>query len=259
MKQLMPRWTVDSSTVVGAVSKQENGIGYWTDSDDCIFAVVADGASGQGCGAEAAATVMEAANGAWLRYERTDGHAFLTSWLEAAHRGVKQAAVRLRRPARAAALALLASDRNTWWAHLGDCRLYRIQSGNQVGRTLDDSVAEVLVQRGLLKEEEVAYHPDQARLLRAFGGGDGNPTNSLGDAPIGSEDALLLCSDQFRSRMTRYEINDMMGVYPENCQHTLQDVAAFAVRRGGLHADNTSAILLIDNAKTRASKASNSD
>ena len=94
------------------------------------------------------------------------------------------------------AAALVATDEGDRLvlANVGDSRAYRLHSGELVQLTTDHSVAEELVARGELSEEEAAVHPHRHILTRALGV---QPEVAVDMWQLVPEegDRFLLCSD----------------------------------------------------------------
>lgn len=96
-------------------------------------------------------------------------------------------------------LATLVIDgNNVRWGHIGDSRIYHFRKNRIVGRTLDHSVPQMLVNLGEIKEKDVRGHIDRNRLLRVIGAPWNKKAYEL-SKPIlvKSFTAFLLCSDGF--------------------------------------------------------------
>ena len=248
---------VVSSISQGAREYQEDARGHWFDpAAKHLFAVVADGAGGHGGGADASRATIASAAQTWEKCSASDladPAAFLANWMAAAHRAVIEESARIRRSARAVVVACLTDGHTLHWVHAGDCRLLRFHEGQLVERTRDDSVVQVLFERGDITEEEMGTHPDQSRLLQSLGGEDA-PSPRPGKAEVMAGDALILCSDGFWEHLKREELEELIAVPPARRQRALDQAVAKAVRRGGTKADNTTAILIaFDDGKNRSS------
>lgn len=93
------------------------------------------------------------------------------------------------------------------WGHIGDSRLYYFREGKFAFRTVDDSVPQMLLNLGEIKEDELASHPDRNRLLAVLG----SDTEEVGfhlsePVIIGSQDAFLLCTDGFWEHISEKEM-----------------------------------------------------
>jgi len=98
------------------------------------------------------------------------------------------------------------------WGHVGDSRLYRFAAGRLEERTADHSVPQVLVSCGELKEEQIRFHPDRNRLLRAVGTVWNSPRYELGrPVPARKGEAFLLCTDGFWEWVTERQMEQTLS------------------------------------------------
>ena len=83
------------------------------------------------------------------------------------------------------------------WMHTGDTRIYCFENGKLKSQTMDHSVSQVAVLMGEIKQEEIRFHEDRNRVLRALGSENAKPEVSK-TAMLGTEKtAFLLCTDGF--------------------------------------------------------------
>lgn len=231
----------------GARDHQEDACGHWSDSaGKQLFAVVADGAGGHGGGAEASKATIASAAQTWEKRpvgDLADPAAFLVQWMQDAHLAVNEASAKIHRSARAVVVACFTDGESAQWVHAGDCRLLRFHEGKLVERTRDDSVVQVLFERGDITEEEMGTHPDQSRLLQSLGGEE-PPSPRPGNANVAAGDVLILCSDGFWEHLKPAELEKLAATPPMKRQHALDQAVAEAVRRAGAKADNTTAVMI---------------
>ena len=239
--------SVVSSISQGARDHQEDACGHWFDpAGKQLFAVVADGAGGHGGGAEASKATIASAAQTWEKIpasDLADPAAFLAQWMQDAHLAVNEASAKIHRSARAVVVACFTDGESAHWVHAGDCRLLRFHEGKLVERTRDDSVVQVLFERGDITEEEMGTHPDQSRLLQSLGGEDA-PSPRPGNAEVAAGDVLILCSDGFWEHLKPAELEKLAATPPAKRQHALDLAVAEAVRRAGAKADNTTALMI---------------
>lgn len=238
---------VVTSISQGARDHQEDACGHWSDpAGKRLFAVVADGAGGHGGGAEASTATIASAARTWEKIpasDLADPAAFLAQWMQDAHLAVNEASAKIHRSARSVVVACFTDGESAHWVHAGDCRLLRFHEGKLVERTRDDSVVQVLFERGDITEEEMGTHPDQSRLLQSLGGED-PPSPRPGSAEVGAGDVLILCSDGFWEHLKPAELEILAATPPAKRQHALDQAVAEAVRRAGAKADNTTAMMI---------------
>ncbi len=240
-------FSVVSSISQGARDHQEDACGHWSEpSGKRLFAVVADGAGGHGGGAEASMATIASAALTWDEISTSDlpdPDAFLAQWMQDAHLAVNEASAKIHRSARAVVVACFTDGKSAHWVHAGDCRLLRFHDGKLVERTRDDSVVQVLFERGDITEEEMGTHPDQSRLLQSLGGEE-PPSPRPGNADVAAGDVLILCSDGFWEHLKPAELEKLAATPPAKRQYALDQAVAEAIRRAGAKADNTTAVMI---------------
>ncbi|MEV4410602.1 protein phosphatase 2C domain-containing protein [Catellatospora sp. NPDC049609] len=89
--------------------------------------------------------------------------------------------------------ALLLGPEHAILLHVGDSRAYLLREGRLSQLTVDDTLVQAMVERGLLSADEARYHPHRSIITQAVQGREFTPTvMALVLAP---GDRLLLCSD----------------------------------------------------------------
>jgi PPM family protein phosphatase len=238
-------WSVLKAMHTGKRERQEDAAGFWEKRDDgTLFAVVADGAGGHGGGAEAAAAAVSEAEKCWQDWTGQGGASeFLADWMIKAHAAVNRSICSKHADARTVAVALLVRGNRADWVHAGDCRLYHFRQGKLASRTRDDSVVQVLFEKGEIAEEEMGTHEDQNRLLQAIGGSE-PPKPRHGGADLKPADVLLLCSDGFWERLKPEEMAYLINSPGSQRSWILEKTLQLAVDRGEAKADNGSVIMI---------------
>jgi protein phosphatase len=176
-----------------------------------LFAV-ADGMGGHVGGEIAARTAIDTLQTEFARKPSADG---LAGAIHEANRAVWErghADVDLRGMGTTlTAVALVASDEGDRLvlANVGDSRAYRLHGDELVQLTTDHSVAEELVARGDLSEEEAAVHPKRHILTRALGV---QPDVAVDVWQIVPEegDRFLLCSDGVSNEVPAEQITAVL-------------------------------------------------
>jgi len=95
-------------------------------------------------------------------------------------------------------------------ANVGDSRAYRLHRGVLHQLTKDHSVAEELVARGELSEEEAAVHPHRHILTRALGVNTDVEVDTFEFVPE-QGDRYLLCSDGLSNEVPAEEIEEVLS------------------------------------------------
>jgi serine/threonine protein phosphatase PrpC len=244
---------------LGKRERQEDAVGFWEKKDDGIlFAVVADGAGGHGGGAEASTAAVAEAEKCWQAWTGQGGAPdFLADWMSKAHDAVNRSVRHLHADARTVAVALLVQGNRADWVHAGDCRLYHFRQGKLLTRTRDDSVVQVLFEKGEIAEEEMGTHEDQNRLLQAIGGSE-PPRPRRGSANLELKDVLLLCSDGFWERLKLKELEGLVATPQKIRAKMLEKTLQLALKRGGGKSDNASVIMIFPGGIEKESSIMNS-
>lgn len=161
-----------------------------------LCAVLADGLGGYGGGKAAS---MEAVETLLEQYqaEMIEEPASIHRVIQEAHErvlGLQTAACPMKSTV---VLFMLERDRCRW-AHVGDSRLYHFTRNGLQTRTIDHSVSQMAVLMGEIREEEIRFHEDRNRVLRALGNAGELKSEISPVLPLEEEfHAFLLCSDGF--------------------------------------------------------------
>jgi serine/threonine protein phosphatase PrpC len=142
-------------------------------------------------------------------------------------------------------IAVLISDnKKVLWGHIGDTRLYFFRSGKIIFQTKDHSVPQALADAGEISPEEIRFHEDRNRLLRALGtDGDLHPTFQDEKKTVKHGDAFLLCTDGFWEYVSEAEMENTLkdSSSPDLWLQNMENILLGKVK--GKH-DNYSAIII---------------
>ena len=134
---------------------------------------------------------------------------------------------------------LLARGGQSYVAHVGDSRLYRLRAGGVEAMTEDHSLVATLVRQGVLSPEEARSDPRKNQILRALGV---RKEIEVDVAPLEPQpgDTYLLCSDGLHGLVEDHAIRELADANPdpELAVSTLIDAAN---RAGGT--DNVTCLL----------------
>lgn len=123
-------------------------------------------------------------------------------------------------------------------AHVGDSRIYRLRNGILEQLTQDQTMAQLSVELGYIKQKETCCHPLRNVLLEALGQGIDEIQTRIEKVKTG--DLYLLCSDGLYDLVPDRIIENILK---ENQNGLCCDrLVSEAVRRGGK--DNVSVILV---------------
>ena len=184
---------IASYSDIGGRARNEDTVRYVQQGDDRLCLVVADGLGGHGGGEQASGAAADVICGGWRGEVDRE---VLTGLILAAHRQVQS----IQTPQcamKTTVAALTLEPGRAVWAHAGDSRLYRFLDGALVFQTRDHSAAQIGVMLGQITPDQIRFHPDRNRVLRALGQ-DTELTVESAECPLPSgRHAFLLCSDGF--------------------------------------------------------------
>jgi len=133
----------------------------------------------------------------------------------------------------------------SWWAHVGDSRVYHVRRGELVARSRDHSHVELLLREGLISPEQAQTHPMRNFVECCLGGDPILPDMTLSRRrPIEPGDLLLVCTDGFWGPLKDPEVAQSMNGAGGQLRAQLLDLGSRAVKRAGPGSDNTSAAAL---------------
>lgn len=181
----------------GDRGNNEDNIGMYQREQEYCF-VLADGLGGHGKGEVASLLGVETAIKVFA-VEGAGEESLEVSFLNAQKEILdRQHSDVTARDMKTTLVILHIGEKDIWWGHIGDSRLYYFQYGKLVQRTLDHSVPQMLVAAGQLKEKQIRNHPDRNRLLRVLGVDCDSLKYQLEEAKEREgKQAFLLCSDGF--------------------------------------------------------------
>ena len=211
--------------------------------------VVVDGMGGHANGAKAAEVTQQVILEAFWHTPQPlfDPLGFLHMTLGRAHEEVVKLGSHLsieHRP-RATCAICVVQQGATWWAHVGDSRLYHIRQGALVSRTRDHSHVELLLREGLITADQAQVHPMRNFVECCLGGDPILPDMALAKRrPLEPNDVLFVCTDGMWAGVRDTEIASELSAPGVPLRQTLMELAERAVVRTGAASDNTSAAAL---------------
>ena len=113
------------------------------------------------------------------------------------------------------------------WA--GDSRAYLMRDGRLTQITHDHSVAQEMVERGELSQEEAAYHPSANRITRAIG----TQNELLLDeyrSNLRDGDTVVLCSEGLNKEVDDEEMEEILLQY--DCEDASRELVDLTLERG---------------------------
>ena len=172
-----------------------------------LAAVVADGLGGQGGGQEASGIAVKTL----CRFlPAGDIEEQLHAWFSQANEEI----LKRQEPGKkmmSTVVALYLEDDLAVWSHIGDSRLYHFFNGSLIMQTLDHSVSQMAVFRKEITQDQIRFHEDRNRVLRALGGDEEarEETNNVRLTP--GFHAFLLCTDGFWEYVLETEMEQTLS------------------------------------------------
>jgi serine/threonine protein phosphatase PrpC len=214
-------------------------------SEQAALLVVADGMGGHAHGARAAQVTQQTIIESFWRTPQPlfDPLGFLHSTLGRAHDEVVKLGLTLpleQRP-RATCAVCLIQQRASWWAHVGDSRLYHFRNGALMARSRDHSHVELLLREGLISADQAHNHPMRNFVECCLGGDPIMPDMSLSRRrPLQAYDVVMACTDGLWGTLKDEEmIAELSG--PGPLRQKLLTLGERAIKRAGAGSDNTTA------------------
>jgi len=237
-------------TDVGRVRENnEDSYLYWEAEGDEEFhrkgrlAVIADGMGGYEGGQEASRLAVQTVRAVYDKVFRDDPQAALMEAFAAAHQRIRGYAE--EHPefqgmgTTCTALAVL--ERQLYFAHVGDSRLYLVRNGKISRLTRDHSYVGRLVESGIVRSEDAETHPQRHILTAALGSGMEIAADISPQAiTLEEQDRLVLCTDGLWSLVNEQEVAAV--IHKKNPADACRELVKMALQRGG--PDNITVLVL---------------
>ena len=182
-----------SYTNIGGRICNEDTVQIVKKGNDHVCAVMADGLGGHGGGAQASATAAQTVCSLWQEAKLGMDMEYM---VQRAH----QAVLTLQTQGcsmKSTIVVLTLKPGVAEWAHVGDSRLYYFHDRKLAFQSRDHSASQIAVALGDITPDQIRFHADRNRVLRALGQ-DGDLLVETRDQPLlPGHHAFLLCSDGF--------------------------------------------------------------
>ena len=215
----------------------------WSVKNEKACFVLNDGLGGHGKGDVAAKTVAESIIRSFEDNDNT--HSFFHYAYTKAERELEEIQINSmeKYSMKTTSVSLLIDGENASWCHIGDSRLYYFQKGTLIQRTMDHSVPQMLVYAGEIRDEDIRFHEDRNRLLKAMGNNWEDFEATLSETKrVKKGQDFLLCTDGFWEYITE----DDMTAYlhkSRTAREWIEKMADHVAKRGeGRNRDNASVI-----------------
>ena len=250
------KFSIYQESRTGGRKYNQDRVGY-VFSRESLFLVVADGMGGHLNG-EVAAQITVEYMGRKFQQEAKPALANPLSFLGDAVNGAHQAILghaekhgMLETP-RTTVVAAIIQKGAACWVHVGDSRLYLLRDGQVAVRTLDHSHVQQLVQKGLVREEAVASHPERNKIFNCLGAHIPPRIELSAKHPLKTGDTLLLCSDGLWGPLSPRQI---VGAFMNDpLAKAVPALITQAEQRAGRDADNVTALAMTWNEDENAAE-----
>jgi serine/threonine protein phosphatase PrpC len=218
-------------------------------SEQAALMLVFDGMGGHSDGAKAAETGLKVVQEAFMRAVQPifDPQGFLYMALAKAHDKVVRLGAEVAvdfRP-RATCAVCLVQEGGSFWAHIGDSRIYQVRDRAVLARSRDHSHVEVLIQEGAISEEEAQDHPMRNFVECCIGGDAPVPDMSItGRQALNPGDVLLACSDGLWSGLGDADMAQIGAPGEDNLVANLKALSMKALNVNSPYSDNTTGTAL---------------
>jgi serine/threonine protein phosphatase PrpC len=233
-----------SLSLLGNRKENQDRVAIVTRNGTALLIVV-DGMGGHSQGANAAQLAVDIVQQSFadVRAPLLDPQGFLTMALSLAHDAVVKLGAKLpldQRP-RATCAICASQDDGTYWAHVGDSRIYQLRDGEVVARTRDHSHIELLLREGVIEENQMNSHPMRNLVECCLGGDAPLPETTVsGKRRLQPGDALVVCTDGLWSGVDERMLASCATNRGIELDDVLKQLAEAAVASGAPHSDNTS-------------------
>jgi serine/threonine protein phosphatase PrpC len=218
-------------------------------SEEAALMLVFDGMGGHSDGAKAAETGMKVVQEAFMDAVQPifDPQGFLYMALSKAHDEVVRLGAEVAvdfRP-RATCAVCLVQEGGSFWAHIGDSRIYQVRDQEVLTRSRYHSHVEVLIQEGAISEEEAQDHPMRNFVECCIGGDAPVPDMSITSRrPLEPGDVLLACSDGLWSGLGDADMAEIGEPGDDNLVENLKALSMKALNVNSPYSDNTTGTAL---------------
>lgn len=206
--------------------------------DNYLF-VVTDGLGGHDDGELASQIAVESIKESMLISDKIN----LCDVVEMANKAVLNKQANTNSKMKSTVALTYVTPRKTYFAHVGDTRIYAFKDNAIVFQSIDHSASQLAVSVGEITTKDIRNHPDRNVLLRALGATD-NIKVDVFELENADYDSLLLCSDGF----WEYVLEDDMIETRMQCQAAdkwLYKMRMIQLENAPENCDNNTAIAVI--------------
>lgn len=242
----MLRFGYGSATHVGLVREHNEDAGF----AGPYLQLVADGVGGAAAGEVASATTAYVVTALAMGHPDRDAASLLAEAVATAHEQLLRGTADddARQGMATTLTAVLARADRVTLVHVGDSRAYLLRDGVLSRLSTDQTLVQLLIDKGELTPEQVPTHPYRNVVLHSVNGQE--PVEpSLLELDLEPGDRLLLCSDGLTDFVPEAEIVAALGTPdPDDASYALVELALAAGGR-----DNVTCLVadLVDGPEVR--------
>ncbi|MEZ4453438.1 MAG: Stp1/IreP family PP2C-type Ser/Thr phosphatase [Nannocystaceae bacterium] len=213
------------------------------DSRGYYLAIVCDGMGGHNAGEVASAIAVETVTNYIDANFRKQGprellyHAFVLASSKITEHSAKNPDTE---GMGCTAVMVMGIREKMWVAHSGDSRAYLVDKRAATPITLDHTMVQELVTKGVITKEQAAVHPYRGRISRCLGHGKSKGVPDINAGLIAVGDNILLCSDGLSDVVPPEDIHQI--ITGNTAEQAVRELVAAANDQGG--PDNISAVLI---------------
>jgi serine/threonine protein phosphatase PrpC len=220
--------------------ENQDRAGVYTTTLGALF-VVADGVGGLAAGAMAAEMAVEGYGrilGSVNR--RMEPAVALQKATQEVNRAISDKYQTTQQSMGSTVALVLLSGQIAHVGHVGDSRVYLIRNGMLSRLTVDHSIVQKMVDRGIISDAQSRSHPDASVLTRSLGKKD--VELEISEVTVARGDGLLLCSDGLWGYLQEDAIKTVACSSSLSPEEISDGLLSLALQAGG--ADNISVIYL---------------
>ena len=232
---------VYSMTDIGRV-RQLNEDSFYQPERGERFCAVADGMGGHNAGEVASALAVKTYADYMRGVERITAEALRASVVranDAVYRASQESPEVSGMGTTFSALAM--EGKNAFIAHVGDSRIYLVRRGALMQVTMDHTLVEEMVLKGLITVREARVHPKRNIITRALGTEPRVEIDML-QLDLRAGDVFFLCSDGLTNHVPERDILKT-SLTDQDWQEKLRQLVGIALENGGQ--DNITAMYAI--------------
>lgn len=189
---------------IGGRSCNEDSVRIVTKGADKACILIADGLGGHGGGALASGAAADTICTMW---QKAQPGVDMECMVQCAHQSVVK--LQTTQCSMKSTVVVLSLDKDfAEWAHVGDSRLYYFHNKTLSFQSRDHSASQIAVMLGDITPDQIRFHADRNRVLRALGQ-DCDLLVETRDQPLlPGHHAFLLCTDGFWEYVLENEMEE---------------------------------------------------